>query len=80
MANTQRDRSTTAGKSVQPQKLVGRPRGAPSTIVNVRLSLTLLAQLDRYLDRVTTHADQTANRAMLIRRALAEFLERQDIP
>ena len=31
---------------------VGRPKGAPSTIVNVRLPLTLVAELDRYLDRL----------------------------
>jgi hypothetical protein len=31
---------------------VGRPKGAPSTMVNVRLPLTLVAELDRYLDRL----------------------------
>ena len=31
---------------------VGRPKGEPSTIVNVRLPLTLVAELDRYLDRL----------------------------
>src|SRR4029434_24703 len=39
---------------------VGRPKGAPSTIVNVRLPLTLVAELDRYLDRL---AGQTGHQA-----------------
>ena len=30
-----------------PQKKAGRPKGAPSTIVNLRIPLDLLAQLDR---------------------------------
>ena len=34
------------------KKPAGRPKGAPSTIVNVRLPLTLVAELDRYLDRL----------------------------
>jgi hypothetical protein len=33
-----------------PQKKAGRPKGPPSTIVNLRIPLDLLAQLDRYID------------------------------
>jgi len=58
-----------------PQKPVGRPRGAPSTIVNVRLPLALLARLDRYLDRLEVQTGRKANRGMIARRALALFLE-----
>jgi len=36
--------------TVTAKKPVGRPKSAPSTIVNVRLPLTLVAELDRYLD------------------------------
>jgi hypothetical protein len=39
------------GQDDTPKNPVGRPRGAPSTIVNVRLPLTLVARLDRYLNR-----------------------------
>jgi hypothetical protein len=53
---------------------VGRPKGAPSTIVNVRLPLTLVAQLDRYLDRLESQTGLRANRGMIARRALALFL------
>jgi hypothetical protein len=58
-----------------PKKPVGRPRGAPSTIVNVRLPLALLARLDRYLDRLEVQAGHKANRGMIARRALELFLE-----
>jgi len=55
-------------------KPVGRPKGEPSTIVNVRLPLTLVAQLDRYLDRLERQTGLKANRGMIARRALALFL------
>jgi hypothetical protein len=53
---------------------VGRPKGEPSTIVNVRLPLTLVAQLDRYLDRLERQTGLKANRGMIARRAFALFL------
>jgi hypothetical protein len=56
------------------KKPVGRPKGAPSTIVNVRLPLTLVAELDRYLDRLERQTGLKANRGMIARRALALFL------
>jgi hypothetical protein len=58
-----------------PKNLVGRPRGAPSTIVNVRLPLALLARLDRYLDRLEVETGRKVNRSMIRRRALELFLE-----
>ena len=63
-----------SGDRTTAKKPVGRPKGAPSTIVNVRLPLTLVAQLDRYLDRLETQTGLKANRGMLIRRAVALFL------
>jgi hypothetical protein len=47
----------------------------PSTIVNVRLPLTLLARLDRYLDRLEVQTGRKVNRGMIARRALEFFLE-----
>jgi hypothetical protein len=58
-----------------PKNPVGRPRGAPSTIVNVRLPLTLVARLDRYLDRLEVQTGRKVNRGMIARRALERFLE-----
>jgi hypothetical protein len=63
-----------SGDHTIAKKPVGRPKGAPSTIVNVRLPLTLVAQLDRYLDRLERQTGLKANRGMIARRALALFL------
>ena len=57
---------------IQPR---GRPKGEPSTIVNVRLPVALLARLDRYLDRLEGQTGLKANRGMIARRALEIFLE-----
>ena len=53
---------------------VGRPKGEPSTFVNVRLPLTLVAELDRYLDRLEGQTGLKANHGMIARRALELFL------
>jgi hypothetical protein len=58
-----------------PTKPRGRPKGEPSTIVNVRLPVALLARLDRYLDRLEVQTGLKANRGMIARRALERFLE-----
>src|SRR5712691_11288871 len=63
-----------SGDTVTATQPVGRPKGAPSTIVNVRLPLTLVAELDRYLDRLEGQTGLKANRGMIVRRALALFL------
>jgi hypothetical protein len=57
------------------QKKAGRPKGPPSTIVNLRIPLDLLAQLDRYIDRLEVQTGLKANRGMIARRALELFLE-----
>ncbi len=56
------------------KKAVGRPKSEPSTMVNVRLPLTLAAALDRYLDRLEGQTGLKANRGMIARRALELFL------
>jgi hypothetical protein len=63
------------GQDNVPKNPVGRPRGAPSTIVNVRLPLALVARLDRYLDRLEVQTGRKVNRGMIARRALELFLE-----
>ena len=57
-----------------PQKKAGRPKGAPATIVNLRIPVALLAQLDRYIDRLESQTGLKANRGMVTRRALELFL------
>ena len=66
---------TLPGQDTPPKKPVGRPKGEPSTIVNVRLPLTLLARLDRSLDRLEVQTGRKANRGMSARHALERFLE-----
>jgi hypothetical protein len=56
------------------KKPAGRPKGAPSTIVNMRLPLTLVAELDRYPDQLESQTGLKANRGMIARRALELFL------
>jgi len=56
------------------KKPAGRPKGEPSTIVNMRLPLTLVAELDRYLDQLESQTGLKANRGMIARRALELFL------
>jgi hypothetical protein len=58
-----------------PLKKAGRPKGAPSTIVNLRIPFALLAQLDRYIDQLEVQTGLKANRGMIARRALELFLE-----
>jgi hypothetical protein len=63
------------GQDNSPKNPVGRPRGAPSTIVNVRLPLALMARLDRYLDWLEVQTGRKVNRGMIMRRALKLLLE-----
>ncbi len=44
-------------------------------IINVRLPLSVIARLDRYLDQLESTTGLKANRGMIARRALVEFLE-----
>jgi hypothetical protein len=52
-----------------PQKNAGRPTGAPSTLVHLRLPVDLLAQLDRDLDRLESQTGLKAHRGLVTRRA-----------
>jgi hypothetical protein len=67
-----RKRLTQTGTPIKPR---GRPKSEPSTIVNVRFPVALLARLDRYLDRLEVQTGLKANRGMIARRALELFLE-----
>ena len=64
-----------SGKKATPAKSVGRPPGLPSTIVNLRISLDVLDRLDRYIVHVEEQTGLRANRGMIARRALEDFLK-----
>lgn len=72
---TQDGRRQPSRAEMASQKKAGRPPGSPSTIVNLRIPVDLLAQLDRYIDQLEVQTGLTAHRAMIARRALALFLE-----
>lgn len=85
MAAPPRRSRTARGEAIPPpeeptpRKKAGRPSGPPSTIVNLRLPLALLARLDRYIDRLELQTGLKAHRGMITRRALELFLETHDI-
>src|SRR5712664_1496074 len=72
---TQTTRRQPAKAEADSQHKAGSPPGPPSTIVNLRIPVDLLAQLDRYIDQLEVQTGLKANRGMIARRALALFLE-----
>ena len=72
---TQAKRRQPSRTETASQKKAGRPPGPPSTIVNLRIPVDLLAQLDRYIDQLEVQTGLKANRGMIARRAIALFLE-----
>ena len=58
---------------------VGRPKGEPSIVINVRLPVSLLNRLDRYLDRREISRVEVVNRGMIIRELLDEMLEKEGL-
>ena len=72
---TQDGRRPPSRAETASQHKAGRPPGPPSTIVNLRIPVDLLAQLDRYIDQLEVQTGLKANRAMIARRAFALFLE-----
>ena len=63
----------------EPEKRpVGRPRGAETAIVNLRVPVDLLRRLDRYIDHLTVRTGETGiNRATVMREALTAHLDRE---
>lgn len=61
------------------KRSVGRPKGEPATVVNVRIPMSLVERLDRYLDKLETETGLATNRGALIRHAVKVFLESKEI-
>ena len=57
------------------KRQVGRPKGEAATVVNVRIPVSLVERLDRYMDKVETDTGLTTNRGAILRHALKVFLE-----
>jgi hypothetical protein len=54
---------------------VGRSKGADSTVVNLRLPVSLLQRLDRSLDKLETETGLHTNRSLALRYVLKVFLK-----
>jgi hypothetical protein len=61
------------------KRSVGRPKGEPATVVNVRIPVSLVERLDRYLDKLETETGLATNRGALIRHAVEVFLESKEM-
>jgi len=57
------------------KRRAGRPTGEAATVVNVRIPLSLVERLYRYLDKVETETGLTTNRGAILRHALQVLLE-----
>ena len=57
------------------KRRAGRPKGEAATVVNVRIPVSLVERLDRYMDKVETDTGLTTNRGAILRHALKVFLE-----
>jgi len=54
---------------------VGRPRGEQSMVINIRVPVSLIKRLDRYVDRMEIETGVSVNRGMIMRNALKKFLK-----
>jgi hypothetical protein len=61
------------------KRAIGRPPGETSTVINVRIPVTLVHRLDRYLDMLETTIGLRTNRGALLRPALKVFLESKGV-
>ncbi len=59
------------------QRPVGRPVGEESVVVNIRVPVSLIQRLDRYVDKMEVSTGVTVNRGMIMRNALKAFLLRK---
>lgn len=62
----------------EQKKKAGRPRGAPSQALPVRVPVGLIERLDRYLDWAETRTGLRSNRTEAIRQALAFWLDAKE--
>jgi hypothetical protein len=56
----------------------GRPQGAPSQVLPVRIPVALVQRLNRYLDLVETHTGLRSNRTEALRQALVYWLDAKE--
>ena len=57
------------------KRQVGRPKGEAAVVVNVRIPVSIVQRLDRYMDKLETETGLATNRGAILRHALKVFLE-----
>ena len=62
----------------EQKKKAGRPQGAPSQVLPVRIPLDLVQRLDRYLDLAETRTGLRSNRTEALRQALTYWLDAKE--
>jgi len=60
------------------RKKLGRPAGEKSFVVAVRVPVSLLARLDRHVDKTAAETGVSPNRGQVMRSALKAFLESKE--
>jgi len=56
------------------KRRVGRPKGEAAVVVNVRIPVSIVQRLDRYMDKLETETGLATNRGAILRHALQVFL------
>ena len=64
-----------AGEEQAMKRRVGRPKGEAAVVVNVRIPVSIVQRLDRYMDKLETETGLATNRGAILRHALKVFLE-----
>jgi Arc/MetJ-type ribon-helix-helix transcriptional regulator len=62
----------------EQKKKVGRPQGAPSQVLPVRIPVDLVQRLNRYLDLAETYTGLRSNRTEALRQALVYWLDEKE--
>ena len=57
------------------KRRVGRPKGEAAVVVNVRIPVSIVQRLDRYMDKLETETGLATHRGAILRHALKVFLE-----
>ncbi len=60
------------------KKKAGRPQGAPSHVLPVRIPVDLVQRLNRYLDLAEAHTGLRSNRTEALRQALVYWLDAKE--
>jgi Arc/MetJ-type ribon-helix-helix transcriptional regulator len=62
----------------EQKKKAGRPQGAPSQVLPVRIPVDLVQRLNRYLDLAETYTGLRSNRTEALRQALVYWLDAKE--